>query len=179
MSSEYAAILLSTVGSSEIVPGKLTDSEVGRGHHITTLLLLTDAQVEDIAKVGLLLVYESISKLSKTAILTFEGEMEARPSFELTELEAPDRFNLPHIDSEIDVILVVALLVAVCSAQWYGDLVSSSAAAAASASVAGHSGGWGGYPGGWGGYPGDWGGNPTLKTQVTTPYNKVWNFKDN
>nr|CAD7571413.1 unnamed protein product [Timema californicum] len=34
------------------------------------------------------------------------GEMEAsvsRPSFELTELEAADHFNLSHIDSEIDV----------------------------------------------------------------------------
>ncbi|CAG2067772.1 unnamed protein product, partial [Timema podura] len=36
--------------------------------------LLTDAQVEDIAKAELLLVYKGISKISKTAILTFEGK---------------------------------------------------------------------------------------------------------
>nr|CAD7463137.1 unnamed protein product [Timema tahoe] len=68
-----------------------------------------------------------------------------------------------HLYMMFKVTLVVALLVAVCSAQWYGDLGSSSAAAAAaaaSASGAGNGGGWGGYPGGWGGNPGGWGGNP-------------------
>nr|CAD7431569.1 unnamed protein product [Timema monikensis] len=94
---------------SEIVPRKLTDLEVGRGDRVTSIKalntrfsrrvltvldgkynvwlpnrfsLLTDGQLEDISKAELLLVYNGISKLSKTAILNFEAVRSTFPQGE-------------------------------------------------------------------------------------------------
>nr|CAD7203480.1 unnamed protein product [Timema douglasi] len=117
--------------SSEILPRKLTDLEVGHGYRLTSIKALNTSfgrrvltvldgkyavqvQVEDIAKMGLLLVYKGISKISKTAILTFE-DFYLEPlglSIKLIEEAYIQRINTYSITNELSYKDPVQFLVA-------------------------------------------------------------------